>query len=424
MIDKKYYNLILEDLGEKFNYKLKDWWDYYVIIVDNIWIYRFPKEAKKLIDLEQEKKVLDIIKDYIKIQIPQFEIIWWIWFKYKIIEWETMEDLNFSNLNDDLLENIINQIVIFLKGIHSIPVSEFKFLEADSVDYNIYRDNFKNEMDTRLKWKVNEDKIKKLKKYIDDLFALDFIEKVLVHTDVQQKNIIFDYDKNIIIKYLWFYDESFVKTVKFLNKKPLIFEIMNDDIYENDFDYLVKKIYLVTWNPWKVESFNKILRKKNFLNIDIEILNWDYPEIKEDWTTMQVVLEWSKYCSDKYNKDVLVQDTGLFINSLNWFPGVNTKFCLNRIWNEWILKLMDWITDRKAEWIFSMWYCEVWRKSIEFTWVLKWTISEKCRWKLWFWFDEIFIPEWHELTFGEDIELRDNLSPFNWTIDKLLEYLN
>jgi XTP/dITP diphosphohydrolase len=185
----------------------------------------------------------------------------------------------------------------------------------------------------------------------------------------------------------------------------------------------MKTIYLVTWNPWKVESFNNILKNKN-LNIKIEMLSWDYPEIKEDGTTSQVVLEWAKFCSDKYMKNVIVQDTGLFIEELNGFPWVNTKFSLQTIWNKWILKLMDWVNNRKAKWIFSLWYCEVWWQAKEFTWILEWKISNECRWNLWFWFDEIFIPDWYNETFWENPKLRDKLSPFNQTIDELIEYLN
>jgi thiamine kinase-like enzyme len=49
-----------------------------------------------------------------------------------------------------------------------------------------------------LKNKINIKKIEKIKKYIDDLFDLDFKEKVLCHGDVQSKNIIFNYKTNKI----------------------------------------------------------------------------------------------------------------------------------------------------------------------------------------------------------------------------------
>ena len=182
------------------------------------------------------------------------------------------------------------------------------------------------------------------------------------------------------------------------------------------------KIYLVTSNEWKIKSFNNILKSKKF-NFHLEMLKWDYPEIKEDWTTSQVVLEWAKYCAKKYKKNVIVQDTWLFIEELNWFPWVNTKFALQTIWNKGILKLMQWVKNRNAKWIFSLWYSDTNWDTIEFTASLNWQISKDLRWNLWFWFDEIFIPNWYSETFWENPKLRDELSPFNETIEKMFNYL-
>lgn len=181
-----------------------------------------------------------------------------------------------------------------------------------------------------------------------------------------------------------------------------------------------KVISLITSNEGKVRSFNKILKNKNY-DLDIKILNWDYPENKEEWTTSRVVLDWAKYCSDKYNMDVVVQDTGLFINSLKWFPWVNTKFALQTIGNVWLLKLLEWEEDRTAEWIFSLGYCERWWFPKEYTATLKWSIANESIWNLGFWFDPIFIPDWYTDTFWENPDLRDDLSPFHITVDALIK---
>ncbi len=275
MLIKKYYNIIFEDLWKDFEYKIKEWWDYYVFIIDNSIVYRFPKKEKNINELEKEKKILDILKENISINIPNIKIVWWIWYKYKIIPWNIIKKISLIYLNKDDLNNILDDIVLFLKELHSIPINKFDFLKSEEADYNIYKDYLKNEIDIRLRWKVEYTYIKKLKLYIDDLFALNFKEKALVHTDIQAKNIIFDYQKNkiswiidfsdcrlswrendfvhfldwweeifenIIVKYLWFYDEDFVKTIKFLYKKTTIFEIMNDEIYKNNFNYLLEKI--------------------------------------------------------------------------------------------------------------------------------------------------------------------------------------
>ena len=275
MINKKYFNIIVKDIWKDFEYIIKEWWDYYVIIVNDSIVYRFPKEEKNLNELLKEKKILDILKNYISIKIPELEIVWWIWLKYKIIKWDTMEKLNLLDLDENSLNKILDDIVLFLKELHSIPINNFNFIKSENNDYNIYRDKFKKEMYIRLKWKIDDIYIDKLKVYIDKLFDLNFDNQVLVHTDIQEKNIIFNYSENkiswvidftdcriswkeqdfvhfidwwekifkkIIIKYFWFYNDKFVNIVKFLHKKPLIFEIMNDDIYENNLDDLLIKI--------------------------------------------------------------------------------------------------------------------------------------------------------------------------------------
>lgn len=185
----------------------------------------------------------------------------------------------------------------------------------------------------------------------------------------------------------------------------------------------MNKIYLVTSNPGKVESFNNILRKLS-LGFEVEMLNEEYPEDKTEETTQGVALAGAKYCAEKYQKPVLVTDVGLFIEKLNGFPGVNTKFTLRRIGNEGILKLLEGETNRNADWILSLGYCEPQGEPIEFTAVTKGTISETQRGTgpRGFGFDPCFIPEGYDVTFAEDTELRDRVSPFNEAIKKFVEW--
>lgn len=183
----------------------------------------------------------------------------------------------------------------------------------------------------------------------------------------------------------------------------------------------MKKIYLVTSNPGKVESFRNILQKMN-LDFEVEMLNAEYPEDKSDETTQGVALMSAKYCAEKYEKPVLTTDVGIFIKALNGFPGVNTKFTLKRIGNEGILKLMEGKDDREVDWILSLGYCEPRKKAREFTAITKGRISEAQKGEKGFGFDPIFIPKGYDKTFAEDIELRDAVSPFNEAIKNFAEW--
>jgi len=182
-----------------------------------------------------------------------------------------------------------------------------------------------------------------------------------------------------------------------------------------------KIIYLITSNPGKVKVINNNLKELG-LDLKIEIINDEYPEDKTEGTTNGVVLNGSKWCAEKHKKPIIVTDAGLFIKKLNGFPGVNTKFVLERIANEGILKLMEKEEDREAEWILSIGYCEPKGTPIEFTASLKGRISDKLRGEKGFGFDPIFIADGKNMTFGEDPNIRDSLSPFKEVIVKFADW--
>jgi len=183
----------------------------------------------------------------------------------------------------------------------------------------------------------------------------------------------------------------------------------------------MNKIYLVTSNPGKVEAAKNTLKELS-LDLDIKMLEGEYPEDKSDDTTQKVALSGAKYCAEKYKKPVLVTDVGIYITALNGFPGVNTKFALERIGNEGLLKLLQDEEDRGVEWILSLGYCEPQGEPIEFTASVKGTIAGNIKGDKGFGFDPIFIAEGYDITLGENPEVRDAISPFRTTILKFAEW--
>lgn len=183
----------------------------------------------------------------------------------------------------------------------------------------------------------------------------------------------------------------------------------------------MNKLYFVTSNAGKVASIKNILKQTD-LGLDVEMLQAEYPEDKEEGTTSRVALTGAQYCADKYQKPVMVTDAGIFIKALNGFPGVNTKFAYQRIGNEGIIKLLEGKTEREVEWILSLGYCEPEKEPIEFTSVLKGKISEQERRDKGFGFDPIFIPEGYTETLAENPGLRDEIGPFKQSLLKFAEW--
>ena len=103
---------------------------------------------------------------------------------------------------------------------------------------------------------------------------------------------------------------------------------------------------------------------------------------------------------DAYNqckKPVIVEDDGLFIESLNGFPGPYSSYVFKTIGNEGILKLLN--TKRKAKFQSIIAYRDKKNGTILFVANVKGTISKNSHGNGWG-YDPIFIPEGKNKTYA------------------------
>ncbi len=177
-----------------------------------------------------------------------------------------------------------------------------------------------------------------------------------------------------------------------------------------------KTITLVTTNEDKLNSFRNAATGTG---IEFETADIHYPEDHDSNSTEDIAEKGAKYCFQQLGRPVIVTDIGLFIDSLNGFPGVNTGFVLNTIGNEGILKLVE--QNRNAEFRLSIGYCDS-ERNFSVTASTEGRIAEEKRGDG-FGFDPIFIPKDLDETFGENTEMRDKQSPRSEAIRFLLENL-
>ena len=97
------------------------------------------------------------------------------------------------------------------------------------------------------------------------------------------------------------------------------------------------KITYITGNKAKIDLAKQFLGP---LGIEIDNKKIECPEIQAD-TFEEVAKFSSKYASDTLKCDVLKNDSGLVIESLNGFPGVYTHYIEDTIGEDGILKLME-----------------------------------------------------------------------------------
>ena len=159
---------------------------------------------------------------------------------------------------------------------------------------------------------------------------------------------------------------------------------------------LIKVINFITGNKHKVKEAKGIFEK---FGIKLKHVDLGYPELQGNLE--DVAKFGAKYAASKLKEPVIVEDAGLFIKALKWFPGTYSSYVQETLTNKGILKLMDNVEDRYAEFRSVVGYCTPKSEPKIFLGIVKGHISLKERGKYGFAYDPLFIPEGFEKTFGE-----------------------
>ena len=152
-------------------------------------------------------------------------------------------------------------------------------------------------------------------------------------------------------------------------------------------------ITFVSSNIHKFEEAKQILSD---FGISLGYANHSLEEIQSD-SLKSIALKKAKEAFFKLKKPVLIEDDGLFINSLGGFPGPYSSYVFQTIGNDGILNLLK--KNRNAKFVSVISYCD--KKNIQiFIGNLYGTISFSKQNKGWG-YDPIFIPKNMKQTFGE-----------------------
>ncbi len=167
--------------------------------------------------------------------------------------------------------------------------------------------------------------------------------------------------------------------------------------------YLSRKITFITGNQHKVKEAQGIFEK---FDIELEHVDLGYPEIQGELT--DVALYGAKHAAKQLGKPIVVEDAGLFIRSLKWFPGTYSSYVQDTLGNSGILKLMNDVQDRYAEFRSVVGFATPKAEPEIFLGVVGGQISHQEKGKHGFAYDPLFIPEGYDKTFGELVREEKN----------------
>jgi XTP/dITP diphosphohydrolase len=139
----------------------------------------------------------------------------------------------------------------------------------------------------------------------------------------------------------------------------------------------MKRLYFITGNKGKVREATEKLQPLGFSVVQKDL---GYPEIQAD-SLEEVAQEGIEHVRAKFHKAFMLEDAGLFIDTLQGFPGVYSKYVFFTIGLPGILRLLQGVNNRKAVFRSVYAYCESGKKPVIAIGECKGTISMEQRGK-------------------------------------------
>ncbi|MCL2288839.1 MAG: XTP/dITP diphosphatase [Candidatus Bathyarchaeota archaeon] len=195
----------------------------------------------------------------------------------------------------------------------------------------------------------------------------------------------------------------------------------NDDI-NVEVQIKNKTILFVTGNFHKFEEVRNIL---NLRGITVGMLRMKGKEIQSDHTN-EIAENSAIEAFNRCHLPLIVEDSGLFIDAYNGFPGTYSAYVYKTIKNEGILKLMENTQNRKATFYSTIAYCSQKTGTVLFEGKIdgKITLTErKVKSNSGFGFDPIFQPTQSKKTFAEmTLKEKNNMSHRTQAVSKFAQW--
>lgn len=180
-------------------------------------------------------------------------------------------------------------------------------------------------------------------------------------------------------------------------------------------------LYFLTKNKHKIQEAENILNK---YNISVNPIPPNVEKIEIQSANLEEIVNYAALHAIKQNIcNFFVEDAGLFIDSLNGFPGPYSSYVFKTIGNVGILKLMERESNRRAYFQSTVGLCFNGELYL-FTERVYGLIADEMRGDKGFGFDPIFIPDGYDKTFAEmDINEKNHLSHRGKALRKMAMFI-
>lgn len=166
-------------------------------------------------------------------------------------------------------------------------------------------------------------------------------------------------------------------------------------------------LWFVTENEYKFREAKTILAE---MSISIRQLKQEKLELQRS-SLREIAAYALKHVSSDKKGFFLVEDSGLFVNALQGFPGPFSSYVLTTIGLKGLLRIMRPIQNRKARFESAVAVALPFGHTRVFSGKVQGKISHRVRGQEGFGYDPIFVPEGSKRTFAESgLELKNRQS--------------
>jgi XTP/dITP diphosphohydrolase len=156
---------------------------------------------------------------------------------------------------------------------------------------------------------------------------------------------------------------------------------------------------------------------------ELEHIKTTYPEIQAD-TLEETIVPGLNWLIERYQRPLMIDDSGLFIDAFKGFPGVYSSYVFRTVGCDGILRLMEGVKKRSARFECCIGFLVPGKKPHMSKGVAKGSISEKKAGTGGFGYDPVFVPEGHAETYAQiEVTKKNKISHRGRAIELFLKEL-
>lgn len=179
-------------------------------------------------------------------------------------------------------------------------------------------------------------------------------------------------------------------------------------------------ISFVTTNLGKFREISAQMAEHGY---HLEHIGTPYPEIQAE-SLEETIIPGLQWLLERYERPVMIDDSGLFIDCLKGFPGVYSSYVFRTIGCEGILTLMKGASDRRARFECCIGFIAPGKEPFIAKGVSHGMISHEKAGTGGFGYDPIFILEGHSRTFAQiEISEKNKVSHRGRAMARFIEEL-